>query len=229
MFSGHSILGPDSDESPGGMTEDGAAQNRFSGIFPVQRSGYGGYTCSMCKKLYKTRKTLQVHMRFQCGKDPQFRCPLCPKQAFQKVHIEMHVWGTHKMIGWKYWNKNQPKDENNRPHAAPEPAAETKSAAEPESAAETESAAVPIATVKKEQEDVPNDVENDGSNAAAAVTVKVEEEEEMGFHVKREKIESETRTYHRSREKRVKKTETENETSRMKSVFNRRYNKRTTL
>lgn len=31
----------------------------------------------------------------------------------------MHVWGTHKMVGWKYWNKNKPTDATNRPHAMP--------------------------------------------------------------------------------------------------------------
>ncbi|KAL1451425.1 hypothetical protein WDU94_005804 [Cyamophila willieti] len=154
MFSGHSIMAPDSDDMVENVEmkwSDGATQLKWSEdssapstgarkFRVIQRSGDGDYKCSKCKKQYKTRKTLQVHMRFQCGKEPQFQCPLCPKQAYQKVHIEMHVWGTHKMIGWKYWNKNKPKDENNRPHAMP-----------------VDSAAELAIQIKKEPEDNPND------------------------------------------------------------------------
>ncbi|XP_026675948.1 zinc finger protein 526-like [Diaphorina citri] len=147
MFSGHSILDPTSpsggDSEPDPASQDPSPTSRsFAGqtashratspsrgltgkgschpAWIVRADEGGGYPCPKCKKLYKTRKTLQVHSRFQCGKEPQFACPLCPKKAYQKVHIEMHVWGTHKMIGWKYWNKDRPADENNRPHAMPE-------------------------------------------------------------------------------------------------------------
>lgn len=62
----------------------------------------GPIACSKCGSLYKTRKSLRAHIRIQCGKEPNFHCPLCPKKTYQKIHIEVHMSRAHKIGGWRY-------------------------------------------------------------------------------------------------------------------------------
>uniref|UniRef100_A0A8D8YL85 Longitudinals lacking protein, isoforms A/B/D/L n=1 Tax=Cacopsylla melanoneura TaxID=428564 RepID=A0A8D8YL85_9HEMI len=62
----------------------------------------GPITCTKCGSQYKTRKSLRAHIRIQCGKEPNFHCPLCEKKTYQKIHIEVHMSRVHKIGGWRY-------------------------------------------------------------------------------------------------------------------------------
>ncbi|KAI5719575.1 hypothetical protein M8J76_012070 [Diaphorina citri] len=62
----------------------------------------GPIICTKCGSQYKTRKSLRAHIRIQCGKEPNFHCPLCPKKTYQKIHIEVHMSRVHKIGGWRY-------------------------------------------------------------------------------------------------------------------------------
>ncbi|XP_063229146.1 zinc finger protein 397-like [Bacillus rossius redtenbacheri] len=39
------------------------------------------FACDQCGKAYNLRHTLLRHMRLECGKEPQFQCPHCPKRS----------------------------------------------------------------------------------------------------------------------------------------------------
>ncbi|KAF6197385.1 hypothetical protein GE061_020269 [Apolygus lucorum] len=38
----------------------------------------------LCDSSYKKKNTLNYHLKFECGKPPQFTCPLCPYKAHRK-------------------------------------------------------------------------------------------------------------------------------------------------
>lgn len=71
------------DNSPG---EEGLLDN----------SNGGGYTCGDCGRNYKLKSSLRNHQKWECGKEPQFKCPFCDYRAKQKMHIGRHMGRMHK-------------------------------------------------------------------------------------------------------------------------------------
>ncbi|KAG8259390.1 hypothetical protein J6590_014860 [Homalodisca vitripennis] len=59
-------------------------------------SNVGRHTCGKCGKEYTLKHNLVRHVRFECGKDPQFQCPQCPYKAKQKGTLKSHVLLKHK-------------------------------------------------------------------------------------------------------------------------------------
>ncbi|KAL1129436.1 hypothetical protein AAG570_013962 [Ranatra chinensis] len=53
------------------------------------------FWCLGCGKRYRHRKTLKRHVRLECGKEPQFHCPLCPYRAKQNAHLTSHMISKH--------------------------------------------------------------------------------------------------------------------------------------
>ncbi|XP_021915079.1 longitudinals lacking protein isoform X18 [Zootermopsis nevadensis] len=52
------------------------------------------HQCTKCGKVYRWKKSLSLHLRVECGKEPQFQCPICPYKAKQKGNLKSHmrVW-----------------------------------------------------------------------------------------------------------------------------------------
>lgn len=59
------------------------------------------YTCSMCFKNYKYDQSLKMHQRYQCGKEPQFKCNVCSYRTFLKGNMSKHCVRMH---GVEYYN-----------------------------------------------------------------------------------------------------------------------------
>ncbi|KAJ8958179.1 hypothetical protein NQ318_006119 [Aromia moschata] len=53
------------------------------------------FMCGVCGKYYVQKSTLYRHMRYECGKKNQFKCPFCIKTARQKYDIKLHVYKMH--------------------------------------------------------------------------------------------------------------------------------------
>jgi len=49
------------------------------------------HQCTKCGKVYRWKKSLSLHLRVECGKEPQFQCPLCPYKAKQKGNLKSHI------------------------------------------------------------------------------------------------------------------------------------------
>lgn len=49
------------------------------------------WKCSKCDKAYFRKCHLQCHEKYQCGKEPQFQCPYCPKRCTIKSNLKQHV------------------------------------------------------------------------------------------------------------------------------------------
>ena len=51
------------------------------------------YDCCSCKRKYLRKKSLTRHLRYECGKDPQFICPVehCLYKAYYRIVLEKHM------------------------------------------------------------------------------------------------------------------------------------------
>lgn len=54
------------------------------------------YSCSSCNKKYKSKASLNLHLRLECGKEPKFFCPYCEKRCYQKGNLKVHILTKHK-------------------------------------------------------------------------------------------------------------------------------------
>lgn len=55
----------------------------------------GLYPCPDCGKVYRWKKNMKSHRRFECGKEPQFQCPYCPHRSTQKSNLNTHIKKLH--------------------------------------------------------------------------------------------------------------------------------------
>ena len=60
-----------------------------------KRKETGCYICNGCGKLYKWQTSMLKHKRQECGKEPQFQCPYCPKRTKQKGNLMQHIKSMH--------------------------------------------------------------------------------------------------------------------------------------
>lgn len=56
----------------------------------------GRFTCSKCSRSYRRKDSLQRHVQWECGKEPQFVCPYCPQRCKRKAHWQRHIRRQHK-------------------------------------------------------------------------------------------------------------------------------------
>ncbi|KAF6202940.1 hypothetical protein GE061_003347 [Apolygus lucorum] len=69
---------------------------------PGSGSGRGGgapsrnISCPTCHKFYSSQHTLRRHIRLECGKEPQFHCPYCPRKTKQRYNLMLHIARAHK-------------------------------------------------------------------------------------------------------------------------------------
>lgn len=51
----------------------------------------GAYTCERCGNSYARPHSLNRHMRFECGVEPKFECPICHKKSKHKHNLVLHM------------------------------------------------------------------------------------------------------------------------------------------
>lgn len=58
---------------------------------------YGsGFVCGECGRTYKLKSSLRNHQKWECGKEPRFKCKLCDYKAKQKMHMLRHMQRVHR-------------------------------------------------------------------------------------------------------------------------------------
>ncbi|CAH1155435.1 unnamed protein product [Phaedon cochleariae] len=60
----------------------------------------GGFVCGDCGRTYKLKSSLRNHQKWECGKEPQFKCPYCVYKAKQKMHMARHMERMHRVIDY---------------------------------------------------------------------------------------------------------------------------------
>lgn len=53
------------------------------------------YQCPNCGRSYKRLQYLRKHQNWDCGKDPQFKCNLCPYKSYQGNNLKRHFSAKH--------------------------------------------------------------------------------------------------------------------------------------
>lgn len=51
----------------------------------------GSYSCSRCGNSYARPHSLNRHIRFECGVEPKFECPVCHKKSKHKHNLVLHM------------------------------------------------------------------------------------------------------------------------------------------
>ncbi|CAH0729448.1 unnamed protein product, partial [Brenthis ino] len=54
------------------------------------------YECVDCGNKYKHKGSLQRHIKYECRKQPSFKCPYCVYRAYQKHNLLLHERHLHK-------------------------------------------------------------------------------------------------------------------------------------
>lgn len=62
----------------------------------------GPFLCVSCGRNYRRRKALMAHMKYECGKAPQFQCPYCSCRFTQNSSLRVHVRRKHPSF-WNNW------------------------------------------------------------------------------------------------------------------------------
>ncbi|CAG9864646.1 unnamed protein product [Phyllotreta striolata] len=73
------------------------SKGRFGDVSPTPGAG-GGFVCAVCGRTYKLKSSLRNHQKWECGKEPQFKCPYCVYKAKQKMHMARHMERMHREI-----------------------------------------------------------------------------------------------------------------------------------
>ncbi|XP_031346972.1 longitudinals lacking protein, isoforms A/B/D/L isoform X6 [Photinus pyralis] len=60
-----------------------------------QVRNYGRFDCEQCGRVYARKDTLQRHLKYECGKEPQFTCQCCPAKFKRKELLLKHVQRRH--------------------------------------------------------------------------------------------------------------------------------------
>lgn len=55
------------------------------------------FVCHSCQKSYSYERGLTQHIRYECGKEPQFICPKCPYKCHRKESFVRHCWARHDL------------------------------------------------------------------------------------------------------------------------------------
>ncbi|XP_033252906.1 longitudinals lacking protein, isoforms H/M/V-like isoform X6 [Drosophila miranda] len=53
--------------------------------------GVGAYACDRCGNTYARPHSLNRHVRFECGVEPKFECPICHKKSKHKHNLVLHM------------------------------------------------------------------------------------------------------------------------------------------
>ncbi|KAG7205758.1 hypothetical protein KM043_007707 [Ampulex compressa] len=58
----------------------------------------GKYTCDTCGKEYTWKPSLTRHKREECGKEPQFTCPVCSAKIRRSGQLKQHLIYVHNWM-----------------------------------------------------------------------------------------------------------------------------------
>ena len=56
----------------------------------------GSFVCQKCGRNYKQKQHLESHLKYVCGVEPQFHCPMCSYSSKYRGDLKKHVERVHK-------------------------------------------------------------------------------------------------------------------------------------
>ncbi|XP_034249721.1 longitudinals lacking protein, isoforms A/B/D/L-like [Thrips palmi] len=68
----------------------------WSAGFPAKPAvGLAKFPCERCGSVFSYKGNLLKHLRYTCGKGPQFACPVCPQRNKDKWSLQKHIRNKH--------------------------------------------------------------------------------------------------------------------------------------
>ncbi|KAL6264018.1 hypothetical protein P5V15_004099 [Pogonomyrmex californicus] len=67
--------------------------------------GVSKFPCHKCGRSYKNKGSLKRHLNDECGKDPQYICPICERGFKQKANYQRHDATVHGFPGISRGNR----------------------------------------------------------------------------------------------------------------------------
>ena len=66
----------------------------------VQQSNSMGliFPCHNCDKMYRHYGSLTRHLKLECGVEPQYPCPFCPRRVTRKSDLKKHIKRLHPLV-----------------------------------------------------------------------------------------------------------------------------------
>lgn len=87
-------VGASGGQSSGGTTGGGGGSSSSgggTGGSSNQTTPGGAYSCHRCGNSYARPHSLNRHIRFECGVEPKFECPVCHKKSKHKHNLVLHM------------------------------------------------------------------------------------------------------------------------------------------
>ncbi|KAJ8924944.1 hypothetical protein NQ315_001107 [Exocentrus adspersus] len=53
------------------------------------------FQCLKCQKVYKHKHILKRHLKYECGKEPQFQCTICGHKNKRRYELSIHIKTKH--------------------------------------------------------------------------------------------------------------------------------------
>ncbi|XP_065203462.1 zinc finger protein 225-like [Planococcus citri] len=68
-------------------------------VFDLKSMSSGPHFCPKnCGRKYKHRRSLKLHLRYECGIAPQFECEVCQRKFSHRANMKIHCLTIHKII-----------------------------------------------------------------------------------------------------------------------------------
>ncbi|KAK3915456.1 Longitudinals lacking protein, isoforms F/I/K/T [Frankliniella fusca] len=79
-----------------------STSNELSPLPNLDGSVQEKYRCLKCGKEYRWKQSLMLHLRQECGKEPQFQCPYCQHRSKRRGNLKGHVLRSHpeQVFNW---------------------------------------------------------------------------------------------------------------------------------
>lgn len=88
----HKNDGETSNNTSGSSSGTGGGSNFSSSNISTGGTTTGGaFMCKQCGNSYARPHSLNRHIRFECGVEPKFECPICHKKSKHKHNLVLHM------------------------------------------------------------------------------------------------------------------------------------------
>lgn len=87
-------------------SDDCVDPKTLKALAKLYKNQTGLFSCYKCGKKYSQSPTLWRHVKYECGKGPQFHCPFCMKGFTRKFTMLKHADKQHGLIQYQQGFEN---------------------------------------------------------------------------------------------------------------------------
>lgn len=73
------------------------AVNRLNNSSKQKYFGADAFYCTQCGRMYRRKKNVITHLKYECNKEPQFVCKICGKAIYYRSNFKRHMLAIHQI------------------------------------------------------------------------------------------------------------------------------------